>query len=157
MSKNPPKVYAHGAICRSKDIEKLFEKVGVKNPLEYKFGNPREIYYVNQKGQISIAEPDSDLYYVIETSDDWKELKLKQPKKERKFLITVKEGSSSCDGCAALNKCTESQKAKCQLVKHLNDIFQDKEMCGKCLEIVEVDTTFEPVTPYTKEDFDVYT
>lgn len=156
MTKKPPKVYAYGAVGRGKDIEKLFEQVGIKNTLGHKFGNSSEIYFVDQKGQISIAEVGSDLYYIIESSDDWKELKLKQPKKERKFLITVKEGSSSCDGCAALNKCTEIQKAKCQLVRHLNNLFEDKEMSGKCLDIVEVDTSVEPITPYTKEDFDGY-
>ena len=156
MTDKPPKVYIHGAVCRGQEIEKLFEQVGVKNPLGYKFNNPAEIYFVDKKGQIAVAEPDSDLYFVIESSDDWKELKLKQPKKERKFLITVKEGSSSCDGCAALNRCTEKQKAKCQLVRHLNNLFEDKEMSGKNLDIVELDISFEPVTPYSKEDFGDY-
>lgn len=156
MTETPPKVYIHGAVCRGQDIERLFEKVGVRNPLEYKFGNPADIYFVNQKGEIAVAEYGSDLHYVIETSDDWHELKLKQPKKEHKFLITVKEGSSSCDGCAALNRCTEKQKAKCQIAKSLEMLIDDSNFSGKNLDIVELDTRFEPVTPYSKEDFGDY-
>lgn len=153
MTDKPIKVYIHGRVGREKDIEKLFESVGVKNTFNYKFGNPAEIYFVDKNGNISIAEPDSDLHYVIENSGDWRELKLKEPKKERKFIVTVREGSSSCDGCSVYNKCSDEQRSKCQLAKHLNDIFQGSEMTGKCLDIVEIDTTFKPVTPYTNEDF----
>lgn len=138
MSKNPPKVYAHGAICRGKEIENLFKQVGISNPLEYKFGDPSTIYFVNKKGEICIANYDSDLYYVIESSDDWQELKLKQPKKERKFLITVKEGSSSCDGCSILNKCTENQKAKCQIARGLKTLIGDNDFTGLALEVEEI-------------------
>lgn len=141
MTENAPKVYIHGAIGRAKDIERLFEQVGVKNTLEYKFGNPDEIYFANKHWEISIAEHGSDLYYVIESSDDWKELKLKQPKKERKFLLTVKEGSSSCNGCPVFNKCTELQKNKCQIAKGLKTIIGDSDFTGKALEIKEVSTT----------------
>lgn len=138
MTETPPKVYIHGAVCRAKDIEKLFDKVGAKNPLEYKFGDPADIYFVNQKGEIAVAEYGSDLHYVIETSDDWHELKLRQPKKERKFLITIKEGSSSCDGCSILNKCTETQKAKCQIAKGLKTLIPDSDFTGKSIEIEEM-------------------
>ena len=156
MIKKPPKVYIHGAVGRQKDIEKLFNQVGISNPLELKFGDPYTIYFVNQKGEISMTVHGTDLYYVIENSSDWVELKLKQPKKEHKFLITVKEGSSSCDGCAALNRCTEKQKAKCQIAKSLEILIDDSSFIGKNLDIVELDTRFGPVTPYSKEDFGDY-
>ena len=153
MTKKPLKVYIHGTVSRPKDIERLFEKLGVANPLEYKFGDPWLIYYVNQNNEIAFTEPGTDLYYAITNSSDWTEMKLKQPKKERKFIVTVREGSSSCDGCSVYNKCSEEQKTKCQLAKYLNDILQGSEMSGKCLDIVELDNNFKPVSPYTKEDF----
>lgn len=138
MSKKPPKVYIHGAIGRQKDIEKLFNQVGISNPLELKFGDPYTIYFVNQKGEISMTVPGTDLYYVIENSSDWVELKLKQPRKERKFLITIKEGSSSCNGCPVLNKCTEKQQAQCQIAKSLEMLIDDSSFSGKSLKIEEV-------------------
>lgn len=138
MTETPPKVYIHGAVCRGQDIERLFEKVGVRNPLEYKFGDPADIYFVNQKGEIAVAEYGSDLHYVIESSVDWKELKLRQPKKERQFLITIKEGSSSCNGCSVLNKCTETQKAKCQIAKGLKTVIGDNDFTGLALDVEEI-------------------
>ena len=138
MAEKTPKVYIHGAINRAKDIEKLFEQVGVRNTLEYKFGNPDDIYFANKNGEISIAEYGSDLFYVIESSDDWKELRLKVPKKERQFLLTVKEGSSSCDGCPVYKKCTDSQKAKCQIARGLKTLIGDSDFTGKILDIKEV-------------------
>jgi hypothetical protein len=140
MTERPPKVYAYGSIGRSNDIKKMFEKVGAKNPLEYKFGNPGEIYFVNKNGEISIAKHDSELFYVIESSNDWVELKLRQPKKERKFVITIKEGSSSCNGCPIFNKCSEGQKAKCQIAKGLKTLIGE-DFTGKLLDIKEVKPT----------------
>ena len=52
-------------------------------------------------------------------------------------MITIKEGSSSCDGCSILNKCTENQKAKCQIAKGLKTLIGD-DFTGKVLEIKEV-------------------
>lgn len=138
MTKKPLKVYIHGAISRTKDIEKLFEKLGVTNPMEYKFGNPLLIYYVNQNNEIAFTEPGTDLYYVITNSSDWIEMKLKQPKKTHKFLITIKDGSGSCDGCELLNKCSDTQKAKCQLASCISELTDYKELTGKVLEINEL-------------------
>ena len=65
MTKKPLKVYIHGTIGRTQEIEQLFKKLGVENPLEYKFGDPWIIYYVNQNNEIAFTEPGTDLYYVI--------------------------------------------------------------------------------------------
>ena len=138
MAKKNLKVYTHGAVGRGKEVEKLFKKLGVKNPLDYKFGDPWLIYYVNQNNEIAFTEPGSDIYYVITTSNDWTEMKLKQPKKERKFLITVKEGSSSCDGCSIYGKCTDTQKAKCQIAASLSKLMDDNEFTGKVMDIEEL-------------------
>ena len=138
MIKKPLKVYIHGSIDRTKDIEDLFKKLGVDNPLEYKFGDPWMIYYVNQNNEIAFTEPGTDLYYVITNSNEWTEMKVKAPRKTRKFLITVKEGSSSCDGCHIKGKCTSNQKAKCQIATSLSELTEYKELSGKVLEIQEV-------------------
>lgn len=134
----PPKVYIHGIIGRQHDIEALFSKLGVENPMEYKFGTPDMIYYVNKDNLIMTASIDSDLYYVITNSNDWKELKIRPPRKERNFIVTVMEGSNTCDGCEAYNKCTELQKSKCRFAKELNNLTNGNILSGKGLSIKEV-------------------
>jgi hypothetical protein len=138
MIKKLPKVYTHGSIGRSQDVEQMFKKLGIDNPLEYKFSDPWLIYYVNQNNEIAFTEPGTDLYYFITNSDDWTEMKLKSSKIAHKFLITVKEGSNSCDGCHIRGKCTNQQKAKCQLATSLSKLTDYKELTGKVLEIEEV-------------------
>lgn len=138
MIKKPLKVYIHGSIGRTKEIEELFNKLGIDNPLEYKFGDPWLIYYVDQNNKIAIAEPGTDLYYVITNSSDWTEMNLKPRKKTRKFLITVKEGSNICDQCDVKSKCTNAQKTKCQIAVLLSELTDYKELSGKVLEIEEV-------------------
>lgn len=152
MTEKYPKVYIHGAIGRQKDIENLFKTLNVNNPVDYKFGDPTVIYFINKHNNISIAEPGSELYDVIKNSSDWKELHLKTPKKEHKFLITLREGSSSCEGCEVKGRCNQKQQTKCQLAKCLNELNQDIELTGKVVNIVEVDDYHKPVTPYTKDD-----
>ena len=138
MTKKPLKVYIHGTIGRTQEIEQLFKKLGAENPLEYKFGDPWLIYYVNQNNEIAFTEPGTDLYYVITNSNDWTEMKLKAPRKTRKFLITVKEGFNTCDACDIKGKCTNRQKAKCQIAASLSELTEYKELTGKVLEIEEV-------------------
>lgn len=138
MTTKPLKVYIHGTIGRTQEIEQLFKKLGVENPLEYKFGDPWLIYYVNQNNEIAFTEPGTDLYYVITNSSDWTEMKLKQPKKTHKFLITIKDGSGSCDGCELLNKCSDTQKTRCQLASCISELTDYKELTGKVLEIKEL-------------------
>ena len=137
MDKNPPKVYTHGAIGQSEQIALLFKKLNVNNPLEYRFNDPWVIYYVDRHNNISVTEPNTDLYHFISTSGEWKELKLRVVKRERKFLVTLKEGCGSCDGCQVLNKCSETQKKKCQLAALLSDLT-DSELTGKVLNIEEI-------------------
>ena len=139
MTKRPLKVYMHGYVGRDKDIEKVFKKLGVKNPMAYHFSDPATLYYVNQNNEIAITSKDTDIYYVITTSSDWTEMKLKEPKKTRRFVVTVREGSSSCDGCALVGKCTDIQKSKCELARQLNNILDGTELSGKVLEVIEVD------------------
>ena len=139
MTKRPLKVYAHGYVGRDKDVEQLFKKLGVKNPMAYHFNDPATLYYVNQNNEIAITTKDTDIYYVITTSSDWTEMKLKEPKKTHRFLITVREGSNSCDGCPVFGNCTNIQKSKCELAKYLNNIVGGIELSGKVLEVTEVD------------------
>lgn len=138
MIKKPLKVYIHGTVSSPKDVERLFEKLGVANPMEYKFSDPWLIYYVNQNNEIAFTEPGTDLYYVITNSSDWTEMKLKQPKKTHKFIITIKDGSGSCDGCGLLNKCSDTQKTRCQLASCISELTDYKELTGKTLEIKEL-------------------
>jgi hypothetical protein len=139
MAKGTLKVYAHGDVGKGHEIEKMFEKIGVNNPFEYKFGDPWFIYYVNKNNEVALAEPESDVYYVITNSNDWVEMKPKQTKKSHKFLITVKEGSNSCNGCALLNKCNDTQKSKCQIAISLSKLTDYETLTGKVLEIKELD------------------
>ena len=134
-----PKVYIHGAIGRQREIDNLFKTLNANNPVEYKFNDPSFIYFINKENNISIAEKGSDLYDIIENSNEWKELKLKHPKKERKFIVTVRDGSNSCDGCEVYGKCTEQQKTKCQLARLLGSLMEGVEVSGKKLEVSEVE------------------
>ena len=138
MIEKPLKVYIHGSIGRGHIIEQQFKKLGIENPLEYKFNDPWLIYYVNQNNEIAFTEPGSDLYYIITNSSDWTEMKMNPSKITHKFLITVKEGSGSCDGCHIGSKCTHKQKAKCQIASLLTELTEYDELTGKVLEIEEV-------------------
>jgi len=141
MLENIPKVYTHGVIGQGEQITKAFEKLGVDNPTHYKFNDPWVLYYADRNSHVAMVEPNTDLYYSIVSSNEWKELKIKQPKKTHSFLITVREGASSCEGCHAANKCSPEQKCKCQLAALLNELTKCNELTGKILEIKEINTS----------------
>ena len=136
--KLPPKVYTYGVIGRRKDIETAFAKYGVSNPCEYKFGDPGIIYFINKHNEIMTATPDSEIFYIITNSQDWKPIKLKRPKKKRKFLVSINEGSSSCNGCALHSKCNDDLKKKCDFAKILSELMECQSLSGKTLEVEEV-------------------
>lgn len=137
MARTIPKVYTHGSIGQGEQISECFKKLGADNPIEYKFNDPWVLYYVDRNCQVAITEPGTDLYYAITTSGEWVEMKLKHPKKVHKYLVTLKEGTSSCDGCHAVGKCTDQQKTKCQIAALLSNLTGNG-LSGKVLEIEEV-------------------
>lgn len=139
----PPKVYVHGAIGKGKEIGELFEEYGAKNPYYYKFCDPYAIYYINKNNEIKFTTPESDIYYVI-TNSNWKELKPKQPKRIRTYILTVKEGASTCNGCEFYNNCPSDQKSKCEAGKQLQEILDLPEMAWKTIKFEDV-TDKDPI------------
>lgn len=142
----PAKVYSYGSITNRSDIANSFKTFGAKNPMEYKFGDPSSLYFIDRNNQVAIAHPDSDLFYVITTSNDWQKLELKKPKRIRKFLITIKEGSPSCNGCEFSKKCNDEYRNKCELGKQLQKLLNTPELAGKTLQLDDL-TDFNPITP----------
>lgn len=143
--KTPAKVYAFGSIGRGSEISDLFRLHGAKNPMDYKFGDPYSIYFVDRNNQISMIQQDSDLFYVITNSSDWVRLEPKKSKHVRKFLITIKEGSSNCNGCEFGNNCTQTQKDKCELGKCLRQVIGCPDLSGKTINIEDL-SNFQPIS-----------
>lgn len=132
------KVYVRGTVGKKSEIEKMFKKLNIVNNMNYNFSSPGAIYYVNKDNEIRIAEPGSDLHYIISTSKEWVELKPKNNGKSHRFMITLIEGNNSCDGCQFLNKCSEKQKNKCLIANKMSELIGTK-FNGKGLEIERVE------------------
>lgn len=134
----PPKIYSYGSVDRKSEIEKAFLEYGINNPCNYKFGDPSTIYYINKEGNIAMANPDSEIYYVISRSEDWVEIKPKEKKKYHKYLLTIKEGSQNCDGCEFHKKCTSELQDKCSFANLLTKLTNGTTFNGKTIEIEEI-------------------
>jgi len=143
VSTQIPKVYTHGAIGRSADIAELFKPYSPSNPYNYQFGDPSSIYYIDKHNVIKHVTPESDLYDII-TNSDWTELKIKQSKRTRKYIITVKEGSPSCDGCEFGLKCSNEQRLKCEAGKKIAELFNLPDLAWKTAQLEDV-TDFKPL------------
>lgn len=139
----PPKVYAHGAIGKSAEIAELFKQYGANNPYYYGFGDASAIYYIDKHNNIKYTTPDTDLYYII-CNSDWVELKPKHPKKTRKYLVTVKEGSPSCDGCEFGLKCSDEQHSRCEIGRKITELLSLPELAWKTAQVEDV-TDFKPL------------
>lgn len=148
-----PKIYTKGAIGRGSEILKIFNEYGIKNPNRYRFGDPDAIYYADENATIQRAEYKSPKYYSIINDNEWEPITIKNTKIERKFLITVKEGSSSCDGCKLGKKCKPKDAQKCNIIKQLSNLIDSPELCGNSAVILDVTDKFPPLSPYSKYDF----
>lgn len=132
-----PKYYIKGAVGRGVEVIHELECRGGKNPYNYHAGNPNEILYIDKNSIIQFTDIDSDLAYVLQTSD-WTEIKLKKKaKKVRQFLITVTEGKTICNGCEFSKTCDEEKMNKCDLAISLGELMGE-QMNGRKLTIKEI-------------------
>lgn len=134
------KCYIRSSVGRGFDVIKELEKRGGRNVNCYKGdGGKYFIYYINQKGEIAWTTEDTEIGYILLNSG-WTEIKLKQPKKTRRFVITVTEGRARCGSCPMAKECDETQKTKCVLAKELSELFNiDRNLDGRTAEIKEVE------------------
>lgn len=139
--------YIRGSIGRGREVIAELEKRGGRNVYDYGGNGDRAtIYYINKDGFISTTTEDTEIGYLIVNSG-WKELKLKEPKKERVYIISVKEGNDNCKKCPILEKCEDGQEWKCELAALLKT---DKSLDGKTLTVVEMDPNEIPESIHTK-------
>lgn len=148
----PPKVYVRGAIGKTKELLQALTEHGAKNLMNYRFGDPDSIYYINRNWEIKKIDSKDDLYYFI-TNSDWTEIVPSKSKQIRKYILTIKEGSPSCDGCEYGRKCGVEMRDKCELGKWLAKVVNVPNLAGKTLNIEDVTDDKEPPTPLTKEDY----
>ena len=95
--------------------------------------NPNEIYYIDGQNNIKSTDINSDLAYILRNSD-WNELKVKEQKKNRYFLIRVMEGVPECD-----QRCEKCQSVhKCSLAGALKETVGGRKMNGQDLKIKEL-------------------
>jgi hypothetical protein len=134
------KCYIKSHIGREYDVIKELEKRGGKNVYHFKGGGgPNFIYYINHKGEIAWTTEETEIGYILLNSG-WTEIKLKQPKKTRRFVITVTEGRARCGSCPMAKECDETQKTKCVLAKELSELFNvDRNLDGRTAKIKEVE------------------
>ena len=127
--------YIRASAGRGRETITELERRGGKNLNAYMGeGDKTMIYYIGKDNVIEWTNDDSEIGYIILNSG-WTELKLKEPKKERIFIISVKEGNDSCEKCPLYGKCEDPQEWRCELAALLKS---DKPLDGKTLEIIEV-------------------
>jgi hypothetical protein len=146
--------YIRADVGRGRDVITELEKRGGKNLNLYKGnGDNSTIYYIDRNGTIQLTHEDEELGYVL-VNGGWTEVKLKQPKKERMFVISVREGNDHCKKCHLYEKCDDAQEKKCELASLLKI---DKQLDGKTLSVIEVDPDDIPfhVITLIKEQKDV--
>ena len=127
--------YIRGTVGRGKEAIHELECRGGKNVNNLQGNSPNEFLYIDREGVIQYTDIDSDLAYVLQTSG-WTELKLKNPKRVRQFLITVTEGKTVCNGCEFSRTCNEERMNKCDLAISLGELTGEP-MNGRKLTIQE--------------------
>lgn len=139
--------YIHASVGRGREVITELEKHGGVNRNCYKGeGDKTMLYYIGRDNTIEWTTEETDIGYVIVNSG-WTEIKLKEPKKERMYVISVKEGCSKCNGCQLHGKCNDDMEKKCELAALLKT---DKALDGKTLAVVEVDPEEIPFHVFEK-------
>lgn len=141
---NVAKVYVRGSVCRHNELVGLLKQFGAKNCFGCRCGDPSSLYFINEQGEIDYALEGSKEYFILLNSD-WKELKLKEPRKTRYFLVTVKEGENDCSDCNLKDHCDDKLKSKCNLCNLLSSLSGCKNLDGSTA--VVTDFTDNPRPP----------
>lgn len=142
--------YIRASVGRGRELIIELEKRGGRNLNAYRGeGDKSMIYYIGKDNIIEWTHDDSEIGYIILNSG-WTELKLKEPKKERIFIISVKEGNDSCEKCPLYGKCEDPQEWRCELAALLKS---DKPLDGKTLEMIEVKPDDIPFHVFEKHSF----
>lgn len=139
--------FIRASVGRGRETIIELEKRGGKNINSYKGGGDKTmLYYIGKDNVIQWTTEDTEIGYII-THSGWTEVKLKEPKKERMFLIYVKEGNGKCKHCTQYGKCGDEQEKKCEIASLISF---DKPLDGKTLAMVEVDPEDIPFHVFEK-------
>lgn len=144
--KNTKKIYIKGAVGRGNEITDIFTKqFKCENPMGYKCGDTDSIYFINHRNELDHASSDSALYHILVNSD-WEEMKLRTPKKTRKYIVTVQEGECGCDNCQFTKYCDNGRKSKCKVSETLSS-FSGIQLNGSTMTITDYTDSKEPPNP----------
>ncbi len=138
------KLYVRGSICQSSEIIRMFRKLGANNIMNYNCADPKCLYFINNKNEIDFFLEGSSGYHILINSD-WEEVKPRETKKTRKFLISVKEGTQDCDNCSIKNYCGDKHKATCEITKSISN-FSSLELDGSTANIIDCTELKKPPT-----------
>ena len=133
---NIAKVYVRGSVSRHNELVGLLKQFGAKDFYGCRCGDPNSLYYINERGEIDYALEGSKEYYILLNSG-WEELKLKEPRKTRYFLVTVKEGEKECSTCTLKNNCNDELKTKCDLCDLLPTLSGCKSLDGSTATVTD--------------------
>lgn len=133
------KYYIRACVGRGGDVINELVKRGAVNTHAYGGeGDGTMIYYINNKNEIALTNENEEIGYILLNSG-WTELKLRKPRKTRKFMVTVTEGRTRCSTCPLLKTCDDEQVTKCSLSKEISDLFEiDRSLDGRTIEIEEI-------------------
>ena len=128
----PELVYAYGRVVGGRDVMNALIEHGGKNVHGYGGNDPGAMYYINDNEEIVSVLKDSNIGYILRNSG-WDELKIKERKRTRKFMLTLKEGNNEFQS----NEINEKQKRElADLLRGL--LNEEKAFDGNTLEIIEM-------------------
>ena len=140
------KIYIRGSVTRGREITDIFtNQFKCNNPMEYRCGDADGVYFINHKNELDYAGVGSPLYHVLVNSD-WKELKLREPRKTRKYILTVQEGETDCNTCQFAEYCGDERKSKCRVSEALSS-FNGIKLDGSTMSITDFTDSKTPPTP----------
>lgn len=109
------------------------EKRGGINLNNLQANNTNQLYYIGPGNAILSADIDSEAGFILQNSG-WQEIRLKEPRKDRYFLIRIPEGVPECD-----KNCDKCQhKHKCELGQALHSVMGGRKVNGPDLKIKEL-------------------
>lgn len=132
---NKPNYYIRPVIGRGPEVISELAKHGGKNLNCYRGeGDSSIIYYIGKDNVIQLTNESEEVGYIL-ANGGGTELKLKTPKKEHFFLISVKEGNNHCKKCHMNSQCNDKQERNCELAELLQS---EKTFNGKSLKVTEL-------------------
>lgn len=142
MGENVIKVYIRGSVTRHNEITSLLRQLGATNYIEYKCSDPNSLYFINEKNEIDFVTEGSTGYHILINSG-WEELKLREPKKNRIFMVKVTEGEQECENCTIKSYCSDERKRKCNFSKTFSDFIGTK-LNGSSIEVIDYTDKISP-------------